>query len=107
MVIAKLRMLEFYYDFLDFYINRQDYECFEMDTESLYFALSSSSLEDVVKPEKKKEFYENYHKWLPAQASPSHQGEFVSKEAKACLSIHIHAVFCNKSSTNEIQDYLN
>ena len=59
---AKLRMLEFYYDFLDFYINRQDFECCKMDTDSLYYALSSSNLENVIKPEKKKEFYENYHK---------------------------------------------
>ena len=74
---AKLRMLEFYYDFLDFCINCQDFECSEMDTKSLYYALSSSNLEDVIKPEQKKEFYKNYHKWLPAQACPSHQEEFV------------------------------
>ena len=79
---AKLRMLEFYYDFLDFYINRQDFECCEMDTDSLYYALSSSNLEDVIKPGKKKEFYENYHKWLPAQACPSHKEEFVSKKSQ-------------------------
>ena len=79
---AKLRMLEFYYDFLDFYINRQDFECCEMDTDSLYYALSSSNLENVIKPEKKKKFYENYHKWLPAQACPSHQEEFVSKKSQ-------------------------
>ena len=79
---AKLRMLEFYYDFLDFYINRQDFECCEMDTDSLYYALSSSNLEDVIKPEKKEEFYENYHKWLPAQACPSHKEEFVSKKSQ-------------------------
>ena len=92
---AKLRMLEFCYDFLDFFINRQDFECCEMDTDSLYYALSSSNLENVIKPEKKKELYENYHKWLPAQACPSHQEEFVSKKSQG-LPFDPHHPCCAK-----------
>jgi len=37
---AKLRMLQFYYDFVDRYVDREDYELAEMDTDSLYMALS-------------------------------------------------------------------
>ena len=37
---AKLRMLEFYYDCLDYYMNREDYELCQMDTDSIYFAIS-------------------------------------------------------------------
>ena len=37
---AKLRMLEFYYDCLDNYMNREDYELCQMDTDSIYFATS-------------------------------------------------------------------
>jgi hypothetical protein len=36
--LAKLRMLEFYYDFIDKYIDRSDFELLEMDTDSKYFA---------------------------------------------------------------------
>ena len=38
---AKLRMLEFYYDCLDYYMNRDNYELCQMDTDSIYFAISS------------------------------------------------------------------
>ena len=41
------RMLEFYYDFLDRFIDTRDYELIQMDTDSLYFALSGNSLDDV------------------------------------------------------------
>ena len=36
--LAKLRMLEFYYDFLDYYFNRRDFELLQMDTDSNYIA---------------------------------------------------------------------
>ena len=49
--LAKLRILEFYHDFMDRYIDRQDFELIQMDTDSLYFALSANKLDDVVKPE--------------------------------------------------------
>ena len=54
--LAKLRMLQFYYDFLDKYIDRRDYELIQMDTDSMYFALSYDNLEEAVKPELLKEF---------------------------------------------------
>ena len=38
--LAKLRMLEFYYDFIDKYIDISDFELLEMDTDSNYFAFS-------------------------------------------------------------------
>ena len=34
--LAKLRMLEFYYDFLDKYFNRRNFELLQMDTDSSY-----------------------------------------------------------------------
>ena len=47
--LAKLRMLQFYYDFLDHYLDRRDYELIQMDTDSMYFALSYKILEEAVK----------------------------------------------------------
>ena len=38
--LAKLRMLEFYYDFLDKYFSRQDFELCYMDTDSFYLAMT-------------------------------------------------------------------
>ena len=40
---AKLRMLEFYYDFLIKFLHKRKFECIQMDTDSLYFGLSEKS----------------------------------------------------------------
>ena len=54
--LAKLRMLEFYYDFLDRYFDRRDFELIQMDTDSNYMAISAERLEDIVRPELQTEF---------------------------------------------------
>ena len=36
--LAKLRILEFYHDFIDRFVDRKDFELIQMDTDSLYFA---------------------------------------------------------------------
>ena len=38
--MAKLRILQFYYDCLDRYLDRRDFELMQMDTDSLFFGLS-------------------------------------------------------------------
>ena len=49
--LAKLRMLEIYYDFLDKYFSRQDFKLCYMDTDSFYLAISGDSLNDIVRSE--------------------------------------------------------
>lgn len=55
--LAKLRMLEFAYDFVANYIERPLYQYLYCDTDSLYFSFSKGSLEECVIPSKKKEFF--------------------------------------------------
>ena len=62
--LAKLRMLEFYSDFLNNYVDRRDFEYIYMDTDSAYFAISGESLRDVVKPELLEEYDKKVGKWL-------------------------------------------
>ena len=62
--LAKLRMLEFYYDFLDRYFARKDFELIQMDTDSNYIAISGKKLEDIVRPELKAEFEAQKKNWL-------------------------------------------
>ena len=57
-------MLQFYYDFLDKYIDRRDYKLIQMDTDSMYFTLSYDTLEEAVKAELLKEFENNKKQWL-------------------------------------------
>ena len=62
--LAKLRMLEFYYDCLDKFVDRSDFELIEMDTDSNYMALTGK-FEDLIKP-KMKEIWENEkYDWFP------------------------------------------
>ena len=53
---AKLRMLELYYNFFKNFCDTDKYEELEMDTDSLYLALSEENLEDVIFSEKRAEW---------------------------------------------------
>lgn len=62
--LAKLRMLEFYYDFIDKYIDRKDFELMQMDTDSLYMAISGESLQELVKKGMEDSYEKEKEKWL-------------------------------------------
>ena len=84
--LAKLRMLEFYYDFCDRFIDRCDFQYVEMDTDSAYISITSEKIEDIIKPSFK-ELYnfnlkgfctndpynaDNIHHWFPRTCCPKH-----------------------------------
>jgi len=54
--LAKMKISEFFYDVLDYFIDRDDYQIFQMDTDSLYFGLSKKTFEECVKPELRDEY---------------------------------------------------
>ena len=62
--LAKLRMLEFYYDFLDKFCDRRDFELIQMDTDSFYMALSGNDFDEIIKPEMKELYKEEKKNWL-------------------------------------------
>ncbi|XP_057292672.1 uncharacterized protein LOC130621406 [Hydractinia symbiolongicarpus] len=62
--LAKLCMLEFYFDFLDKYVDRRGFEYIYMETDSAYFAISGEELRDVVCPELFDEYDEDVKNWL-------------------------------------------
>ena len=53
---AELRMLELYYNFLKKYCDTKKYEELEMNTNSLFLALSENILEEKILPEKRNEW---------------------------------------------------
>ena len=55
---AKLHMLQFYYNFMLKYFQREKIELCEMDTDSFYFALAGKDLQDIVKPEMKEKLHD-------------------------------------------------
>ena len=62
--LAKLRMLEFYYDFVDKFCDRRDFEVIQMDTDSLYMALSAKDFDDIIKPDLKELYKDEKPDWL-------------------------------------------
>ncbi|KAG2874405.1 hypothetical protein PC117_g27609 [Phytophthora cactorum] len=64
--LAKLRMLQFYYDCIDFYFDRSDFRYQEMDTDSAYIAFSCEKpFQDCIKPELREHFQEHNYDWFP------------------------------------------
>ena len=74
---AKLRMLQFYYDFLDRFIDRSDFQLCETDTDSLYLALSTETIADAVRTNMLDDFYHAYDNWFPGEACVLHRDDFV------------------------------
>ena len=73
---SKLLMLRFYYDFLLQYISDRDFCLVQTDTDSLYFALSTKTLFEAVKPELKAKFKAEYSSWFAVEYCETHQEEF-------------------------------
>jgi hypothetical protein len=53
---SKLRLLQVYYNYIDYFIARQHFQLIEVDTDAVYFAISGPNMESVVKKDKKKEY---------------------------------------------------
>jgi hypothetical protein len=75
-------MLQWYYDFLDKYCDRSDFQYIQMDTDSAYCALSGETLDAIVKPCMRREFYENWDSWIPAVACDDHNTDFVATKMR-------------------------
>ena len=67
---AKLRMLEFYYDFLDYYLSREDFQIMEMDTDSNCLGTTAENVEDLIKPELKEQFEREKNTGLSLHSRP-------------------------------------
>ncbi|POM61034.1 hypothetical protein PHPALM_30018, partial [Phytophthora palmivora] len=64
--LAKLRMLQFYYDCIDFYFDRSDFHYQEMDTDSAYIAFSCENpFQSCIKPELREHFNQHTYEWFP------------------------------------------
>ena len=70
---AKLRMLQFYFDFMDKYPDRSDFQYCEMDTDSAYIAIAGQSVESLVKSELREEFEADKANWFPRTDTPEHR----------------------------------
>ncbi|KAG3068411.1 hypothetical protein PI125_g23420 [Phytophthora idaei] len=64
--LAKLRMLQFYYDCIGFYFDRSDFQYQKMDTDSAYIAFSlENPFQDCIKSELRDHFNQHKYDWFP------------------------------------------
>ncbi len=70
--LAKLRMLEFYYQFIDKNIDRSDFQMVKMDTDSNYFAFSEDDIKKIIKSEMRQEYERDKVNFLPSESNELH-----------------------------------
>ena len=75
---SKLRMLQFYYDCVDKYLNRSDFQYMEMDTDSAYMALTDD-FENLIKPDLRAEFQKDKNNWFPRNDSKANASYDIRK----------------------------
>jgi len=79
-------------------VERCDFEYVEMDTDSAYMALSGPTLESVIKPHMRQEFYTEYGSWFPRPYCDAHRADFISagmsgrpwERAECCSDVYRH-----------------
>jgi hypothetical protein len=69
---SKLRMLQFYYDFVNVFVDRRDFQYCAMDTDSAYIALSADNLEEVIKLDLCQLYDIERKNWFPRTDTPEH-----------------------------------
>ena len=74
---AKMRMLQFYYDFINRYVERPLYQYCEMDTDSAYLALAGESVDDLVTPALREHYFRHRSEWLPSECCDDHRNDYV------------------------------
>ena len=74
---AKMRMLQFYYDFINRYLERHLFQHCEMDTDSAYLALAAESVDVLVTPELREHYFRHRSEWLPSECCDDHRNEYV------------------------------
>jgi hypothetical protein len=61
---AKFVMTKYYYDCVDKYISRENYQYCQMDTDSAYIAYAGDNFEALIKPEMREEYERDKHNWF-------------------------------------------
>ena len=74
---AKMRMLQFYYDFINKYLERPLFQYCEMDTDSAYLAFAAESVNALVTPELREHYFRHRSEWLPTECCDDHRNEYV------------------------------
>ena len=80
---AKLRMLQFYYDLVDRYVERPLFQYCEMDTDSAYIALAGETIDDLITSEHREHYFRHRSEWLPAECCDEREDEYAQARQRA------------------------
>jgi hypothetical protein len=83
---AKLRILQFYYDFLYEYVDRKNFALTQMDTDSLYMGIAGNELLDCVKPNLREKFLRSTEAHCHAAVYEANKVNFLPR---TCCAKHI------------------
>ena len=72
-----MRMLQFYYDFINRYLERPLFQFCEMETDSAYLAFAGESVDDLVTPDLREHYFRHRSEWLPSECCDEHRNEYV------------------------------
>ena len=61
---AKMRMWQFYYDFINRYLERPLFQYCEVDTDSAYLALAAESVDALETSEQREHYFRHRSEWL-------------------------------------------
>ena len=88
-------MLQFYYDFLNKYLDRADFQMCEMDADSAYIAIAGDSVQFLVKAELHKEFQQDKCKCFAYTDTPDMYTRLMISELQVFLRL---SGSCNRLS---------
>ena len=87
---AKLHMLQFYYDFIDRYVERPLFQYCEMDTDSPYIALAGETIDDLITSEHREHYFRHRSELLPAECCDEHEDEYVQARLAGWTRVDAH-----------------
>ena len=80
--LAKMKILQFYYDCLDKFVSREGFQLIQMDTDSLYMAITGLKFDYIIKPEMEKQFELERNQWFPSTNDEMVEVESIGKKYK-------------------------
>ena len=103
-------MLEFCYDFLDYYLPLEDFEVLQMEPDSNYLGITGENVEDLIKSELQEDFEQNRHNWFVTPLAPQGKRtpglfkvEFKGNKMIGLCIILLYITFCHRKFTRPSQ----
>ena len=97
---AKLLIMSFIYDFIKVYFPTEDVQLLSHDTDSVYIAISSNDLEELIFPHLREKYFKTVRdKYFPAECCKAHKNEYLKTRIEG--GVWFRAPCCEKKHIRE------